>query len=82
MTNNMVDYSSRDSPYGSNEQCGVGNSSNLENTLRSLMKKIRSCKEDNDKVMHAQEKKAQINAIILQFFLELQRQGPLRISHG
>lgn len=45
----MVDY--EDSPYELDEQCGVGNSSNLADTLRSLNEEIRSCKEDNDKIM-------------------------------
>ena len=51
---NMVD--DKDSPYESEEQYGVGNSSDLENTLRSLKEEIRSCKEDNDRIMQAQEK--------------------------
>jgi len=45
----MVDY--RDSPYESDEQCGVGHSSNLTDTLRKLKEEIRSCKVDNDKIM-------------------------------
>ena len=36
MTSKMVDYSSRDFPYGLDEKCGVGNSSNLVETLRIL----------------------------------------------
>lgn len=42
MTRKMVDY--RDSPYESDERCGVGNSSNLVDTLRGLNEEIRSCK--------------------------------------
>ena len=51
MTRKMVDYNSRDSPYGSDEKCGVRNSSNLADTLRSLKEELRSCKEDNDIIM-------------------------------
>lgn len=56
MTSKMVEYNSRDSPYGSNEQCGGQNSSDLVDTLRSLKEKIRSCKENNDRIIQAQEK--------------------------
>ena len=51
MTSKMVDYRSRDSPYGLDEQHGVGNSYDLVETLRSLKAEIRSCKEDNDKII-------------------------------
>ena len=37
MTSKMIDYSSWDSPYGSDEERGVGHSYNLEDTLRSLI---------------------------------------------
>jgi len=66
MTSKMVDYSSQDSPYGLNEQCGVGNSSDLAKTLRSLKEEIRLCKVDNDRIIQAQEKQEEVNAVILQ----------------
>ena len=47
----MVDY--KDSPYESKEQYGVGNPSYLAVTLRSLKEEIRSCKEDNDRIIQA-----------------------------
>lgn len=53
MTSKMVDYSSRDSPYGSDEQCGVGNSYDLADTLRSLKVEIRSYKVDNNIIIQA-----------------------------
>jgi len=53
MIRKMVDY--KDSPYESHEQCGVGHSSDIADTLRILKEQIRSCKEDNDKIMHAQQ---------------------------
>lgn len=53
MTTNMVDYSSWDSPYGSYEQRGGGNSYDLADTLRILKEKIRSCKADSDRIIQA-----------------------------
>lgn len=53
MTSKMVDYSSLDSPYGLDEQCGVGISSDLADTLRSLNVEIRSCKANNDIIIQA-----------------------------
>ena len=50
----MVDY--KDPPYEFEEQYGVGNSSDLADTLRSLKEEIRSCKANNDRIMQAKEK--------------------------
>jgi len=46
MANKVVDYV--ESPYASYGQCGVGHTSDLANTLKSLKEEIRSCKLDND----------------------------------
>jgi len=54
MTSKMVYYIY--SPYESNEQCVVGYSSNLVDTLRSLTEETRSYKVDNDIIMQAYEK--------------------------
>ena len=78
MTSKIVDY--KYSPYESNEQRDVGHSSELVDTLRSLMEELRSCKTDNDKIMQVQEKQAEVNEIPLQSLSELQGHGPLRIS--
>lgn len=51
MISTMVDYSSRDPPYGLDEDHGGGHSSNLIDTLRSLKEEIRSFKEDNDRII-------------------------------
>ena len=64
MASKIVDY--KDSPYESEEQYGVGNSSDLTITLGSLKEEIRSCKVDNDIIIEAQEKLAEVNAFILQ----------------
>ena len=70
MDRKMVDY--RDSPYEFEEQYGVGNPFDLEVTLRSLNKEIRSCKVDNNKIIQSQENLAKVNAIILQILSDLQ----------
>ena len=46
MASKMSDH--KDSPYESEEQYGVGNSSDLAVMLRSLKEEIRICKVDND----------------------------------
>jgi len=46
MTSNTVDYV--ESPYESDGKRGMGNSFDLEDTLRSLKEGIRSCRKDND----------------------------------
>jgi len=66
----MVDY--KDSPCESKEWYGVWNSSDLAVTLRNLKEEIRSCKADNDIIMQAHEKRAKVNPLILQSFLDLQ----------
>jgi len=49
MARKVVHY--LESSYASDEQHGVGNSSDLARTLRSLKKEIRSCKVDNDRTI-------------------------------
>jgi len=49
MAGKVVDYV--ESPYALDELCGVGHTSNLADTLRSLKEEIRSCKEDNDQII-------------------------------
>lgn len=49
MASKVVEY--KDSPYESEEKYGVGSSSDLVDTLRSLKEEIRSCKVDNDIIM-------------------------------
>ena len=71
MNSKMVDY--KDSPYKSDEQRGDGNSSDLTDTLRSLKEEIKSFKVENEKIMEAQEKQGEVNAILLQSLSYLQR---------
>lgn len=71
MPSKMVDY--KDSPYESKVQYGVGNSFDLVVTLIRLKEDIRSCKTDNDRIMQAQEKQAEVNVVILQSLSYLQQ---------
>ena len=51
MTSKMVDYSSRDSPYISDEQHGHEKYPKIADTLGILKAEIRIWKEDNDKII-------------------------------
>ena len=63
MTSKMVEC--KDSLDESHEECGVGHSSDLADTLRSLEEEIWSSKEDNDIIMKAREKQTEVNAVVL-----------------
>ena len=52
MASNVVEYV--ESSYASDEQCGVGHTSDLVDTLKILKEDIRSCKADNDWIIQAQ----------------------------
>lgn len=52
----MVDYKSHDSPYMSVEKQGDEYSPHIADTLRILKVEIRSCKEDNDRIIQSQER--------------------------
>jgi len=58
----MVEY--KDFFYESDKKHGVGNSSNLTDTLRNVKEEIRIFKADNNKIMQAQEKQVKVNAIL------------------
>jgi len=64
MARKVVNY--KEYPYASYEKHGVGHSSDLEDKLRSLKEEIRICKANNEKIMQAQEKQVEVNAILLQ----------------
>jgi hypothetical protein len=50
----------------------------LAETVRSLMEELQSFKEDNERLMREQEKKTEINAVLLQILSDIQRQ----LQHG
>ncbi len=73
MMRRMVDYSSCDSPYRSIKHQGDEYSSNIDDALRSLKARIRSCKADNNRLIksyerlsRAQGKQSKVNEVILQ----------------
>jgi len=89
MTRKMADYSSRDSPYRSNEWARDGYSPNIGDTLRILKVEIRICKVDNERIIQSQErfsrahdKQEKFNAIILHILSDLQRHRHPRINYG
>ena len=69
----MVDYSSGESPNRSTKQQGDEYSPDIADTLIMFKAKIRSCKEDNDRIIQsqerlvrAQEKQVEVDAMFLQ----------------
>lgn len=60
MTRKMVDYSSGDFPYSSDEQQRDEYSLNIVDTLISLKEEISSCKVDNDRIIQSQERLARV----------------------
>jgi len=54
MASKVVEYIK--STYELDGRGGVGHSSDLEDTLRSLKEEIRSCKVDHDQIIQTQEK--------------------------
>jgi hypothetical protein len=51
---------------------------NLVETVRSLMEELQSYKDDNERLIKEQEKKTEINAVLLQSLSDIQR----RLQHG
>lgn len=51
-------YSSRDSPYRSYEKPRDNYSPDMSDPLRSLKRKMKSCKADNERIIQSQEKLA------------------------
>jgi hypothetical protein len=50
----------------------------LAETVRSLMEELQRFKVDNERLMREQEKKTEINAVLLQILSDIQRQ----LQHG
>jgi hypothetical protein len=57
----------------SDERRAIGTPPDLAETVRSLMVELQSCKADNERMMKEQEKKTEINAVLLQSLSDLQR---------
>jgi len=58
MIRKKVDYSPHDPPYKSVGKQGEGYSPDIENTIRSLRVEIKRSKENNDRLVEAQERLA------------------------
>jgi hypothetical protein len=58
----------------SDERRAIGTPPDLAETVRSLMVELQSCKVDNERLMKEQEKKTEINTVLLQSLSDLQRQ--------
>jgi hypothetical protein len=67
------------------ERRAIGTPPDLDETVRSLMVELQSCKADNERMMKEQEKQTEINAVLLQSLSNLQRQmqhEPEMQNHG
>jgi len=84
----MVQYSIDKSQHGHKEESvekrGEVGSPNCMDILRSLRDKIRSYKDDNEKLVRAQKKQIEVNEFIQQSFSNLhkQNQHDLEASHN
>ena len=58
----------------SNERRAVGTPPDLDETVRSLMVELQSCKADNERMIKEKEKQMEINAVLLQILSDIQRQ--------
>ena len=55
------------------ERRAIGTPPDLAKIVRSLMVELQSCKDDNERMMKEQEKKIEINVVLLQSLSDLQR---------
>jgi hypothetical protein len=56
----------------SDERRSIGTPPDLAETMRSLMVELQICNADNESMMKEQEKKTEINAVLLQSLSDLQ----------
>jgi hypothetical protein len=85
VTHQEVGESSHNRDEESNERRAIETPPDLAETVRSLMVELQSCKADNERMMKEQEKKTEIDAILLQILSDLQRQmqhEPKTQKHG
>jgi hypothetical protein len=60
------------------ERRAVETPPDLAETVRSLMAKLQSCKDDNERMIKEKEKKTEINVVLLQSLSDIQR----KLQHG
>jgi hypothetical protein len=65
VTHHEVGEGSHNRDEESNEIRVVGTPPNLAKTVRSLMVELQSCKADNERMMKEQEKRIEINSLLL-----------------
>lgn len=78
MIRKMVEYNSDHTPNRNEKEILVGqgrgtNSPNCLYLLRSLRTEVKFLKENNERLVRAQEKQVEINVVILQSLSNLQR---------
>jgi hypothetical protein len=85
VTHQQVGEGSHNRDEESDERRAMGTPLDLVETVRSLMVELQSCKANNERMMKEQEKKTEINAVLLQSLSDLQRQmqhEPEMHKHG
>jgi hypothetical protein len=85
VTHQEVGEGSHNRDEESDERRVAGTPPDLAKTVRSLMVELQSCKADNERMMKEQEKKTEINAVLLQSLSDLQRKmqnEPETQKHG
>jgi hypothetical protein len=78
VTHHEVGDGSHNRDEESDERRAVETPPGLVETVRSLMAELQSCKADNERLIKEQEKKTEINAVLLQSLSDIQRQ----LQHG
>jgi hypothetical protein len=73
-----VGDSSHNRDEDSDKRRAVETPPDLAETVRSLMVKLQSCKDDNEILIKEKEKKIEINAVLLQSLSDIQR----KLQHG
>jgi hypothetical protein len=85
VTHQEVGEGSHNRDEESDERRAIGTPPDLAETVRSLMIELQSCEADTERMMKEQEKKTEINAVLLQSLSDLQRQmqnEPKMQNHG
>jgi hypothetical protein len=73
VTHHELGESSHNREEESDERRAVETPQDLAEIVRSLMVELQICKADNERLIKEQEKKTEINAILLQSLLDIQR---------
>jgi hypothetical protein len=74
VTHHEVGDGSHNRDEESDERIVVETPPDLDETMRSLMVELQSCKADNERLIKEKEKQMEINAVLLQSLSDIQRQ--------